>query len=306
MKNEEVHRVYEELCSFYQGLKAEVIVAEALKKSKLTINYFDIYNKSTFARSYRRDIVDFELNTLDKSADRIRLNLARNGIYDKLPEGLFHEQVKGGEEVEFSQVRAKNKTQEKEARDFFAPLENEFFLQKVNVEENERKFIDKFTDLNDRFFYDFWQLDERLPKRYTSKLLKLLPYAHQIAGNLEVMAVCLERILGERTEITRNDKTVKFRGESNKVTRQLGLNMTLGLDETRVRYPAVDIIIGPIKKENVEVFVLKETRRFIEVFCDYFLPLEFEYDIVVEVSEKENNFVLEATNNPRMGLTTAI
>ena len=120
MKSKKIENIYEELISIYLNLKAEVFVSEIIENTDLDFTDFDIMNLGTFSRPYRRDAIDFKIESSANNPNKIKMELSRNGMYDILPEGLFHDQVgtnKGT--LSFKNIRQKNKKQEKDARLFF-------------------------------------------------------------------------------------------------------------------------------------------------------------------------------------------
>ncbi len=306
MKNKNVENIYDELSDIYQNFKAEVFVTEILEKSNLDLSDIDIFNQSTFSRSYRRDVIDFKIDTYSGKADKLQFNLARNGLYDTLPEGLFHEPVSTKDNLSYSELHQKQKKQEKDARSFFTPLENEFFTQRVYIEKNERELINEFTNLKTDFLLKFWKLDKDIPIEYSIKLLQLLPYTHKISGDIELTALSLEKIIREKVSITQKYKTIT-EGIRPSNEQRLGVDLTLELKETFISYPYWQIDIESSKKENIDKYAVDiATKKFITIFCDYFIPMEIDSQINIIYSSKEDTFVLNETKSPRMGVTTII
>ncbi len=307
MTEKKVHDVYKELTTTYQNLKAEIFVTEILENSDLDLTDIDVFNQSTFSRSYRRDVIDFKVDSYTGNTDKLQFNLARNGLYDMLPEGLFHDLVKTKTDLSFTELHQKQKKQEKDARSFFAPLENEFFTQKVIIEKNERALINEFTNLKTDFLLKFWKLDKDIPAEYSIKLLQLLPYVHRISGDIELTALSLEKIISEKVTIKLKYKTIKDDIAAISGDHQLGVDFVLELKETSISYPYWEITIGPVKKEKIDNYIVNSaTKKFITIFCDYFIPLEIDTETNVTYSSKEDTFILHETNSPRMGLTTMI
>ncbi|WP_103865876.1 type VI secretion system baseplate subunit TssG [Aquimarina sp. I32.4] len=305
MQEKHTQEIYDELITAYRSLKAEVFVAEIFENSNLDFSDIDIFNKSTFSRSYRRDVTSFKLDTYSAVKDKLRFNLARNGIYDMLPEAFFHEQVKKGK-YSYRGLRKKHKEEEQDARAFFAPIENEFFVQKVRVEENERELIDEFINLKNDFLLDFWGLDKEMPINYSLKLLKLLPFAHKISGNPELTALSLEKIIGEKVRVVKKHESYTHK-DATESTNTLGVDFVLELNDSRVLYPYFEIEIGPIERKNMRKFLQNGVaKKIISTFCDYFIPLEIEIKLNITYSKQESVFVLDESNNPRLGLTTMI
>jgi hypothetical protein len=177
MKDESIKNIFEELTSIYQDVKAEILITEIQEKTNLLEDNFLINNKSTFSRSFRRDIISVKNDT---DRDWLTLNLSRNGLYDHLPEGLFHSK-KSSKITSYAAFRKRQKKEEQDARLFFSPLENEFFYQKLKIEKNERELLYNFSNLKDDFLLDFWNLECDMPKEFALKLIKILPYSHKIA-----------------------------------------------------------------------------------------------------------------------------
>ncbi len=309
MRNKNTEHIYNELKSVYQDLKAEVYISEVMENSDIDFTDVDIFNQSTFSRGFRRDIINIQLDAFHSAHDKLQLNLSRNGLYDILPEGLFHDPLKTTNKLGYSEIRSLNKQHEKEARSFFNPIENEFFIQKVHIEQKERELINEFTNLKNDFLLKFWNLDPTIPSEYSIKLLQLLPFAHKISGNLKLTEVCLGSILGEKVNIRRSDKTVSENIDNTQTNNELGIDFILDLQKTSVAYPHITLTIGPISKKNVNKYIPGSlTQKFISIFCDYFIPIEMTIDTKTEFrSTREQSFVLNnETNNSIMGLSTIL
>ena len=89
MNSENLEQIFNQLLRVYSNIKAEVLITEMQSNLDLADDDFLIANQSTFSRAYRRDIIDTN-STAHKN--KLTVNLSRNGLYDILPEGLFHTQ----------------------------------------------------------------------------------------------------------------------------------------------------------------------------------------------------------------------
>ena len=300
--------IYAELNSAYQNLKAEVLLAEILDNSNITTDDFVIANKSTFSRSYRRDIIKID-DLINK--DKLTFNLSRSGIYDMLPEGLFHVPKTNSDSATYLAQRKVIKTEEDDARTFFSPLENEFFYQRLRIERNERKLLDDFYNLNDDFLVDFWNIDDELPEEYVIKLIKLLPHSHKISGDFELTRKCLEKILDEKVTFER-----KFENTMNTISKeeknfrnsdlQLGVDSVLNGKSNAVYSPVLKVIIGPVSEKNINKYLKKGgVIKFINTFYNYFIPMEVEVRTNFTINNK-SKFLLDETNSPLMGISTQL
>ncbi len=304
MGAESLKDIVNELVSVYQNIKAEVLIAEIQEKSDYTIDDFVINNQSTFTRSYRRDIISANDTSIDS---HISINVSRSGMYDYLPEGLFHVEKEKQRKSSYAQRRKNFKEQEKNARSFFKPFENEFFNQRLEIEVNERSLLDNFYNLKDDFLIDFWKIDKKLPRDYILKLVKLLPYRHKIVGDFELTRLCLEKILNETVVFKR--KFGNLQQEKKRTSRteyKLGVDMVLSNDNAKVLQPLLDVKIGSIAEYKIDGYLKKDgVSKFIEIFYDYFIPIEIEVTTQFIV-DRESGFLLNKESNPIMGISTKL
>lgn len=308
MAKKELEEILEELKSVYADIRAEALVSEITENSSAEISDFTVQNLSTFKRPYRRDILNLKNSLLSTSDYTVNLNLTRNGIYDTLPEGVFHDSsdpsLKG---MSHQKKREKQKLEEKEARKFFQPIENEIFNQYINIEKEERALIDRFSDIKNNFLLRFWQIDPTLPPDFVIKLIKLLPYTHKISGNLDLTALCLEKIIGEKVSISKTFKPYTLYTHKGNLKDKLGVDMVLGVEESTILCPEIEVCIGPVSNKNVKNFIPgTKWMKFITTFYEYFIPMEMEIKTKVDSKKKEDNFVLNETEPAIMGLTTAL
>lgn len=308
MVNKELENILNELKSVFEDIKAEVVVSEILENSNVDFSNLTINNTSTFKRPYRRDIIDYKQSLTNIDNYTLNFNLSRNGIYDSLPEGVFHNPSDPAlKSLSYQKKREKQKQEEREARLFFQPIENETFNQYVNIEKEERALIDRFTDVKNNFLLKFWQADKSLPKKYLLKLIKLLPSIHKISGNLELTALCLERIIDEKVTLEKVNSPYKVPNNKEEKGENLGVDLVLGVDESIVLHPQINATIGPINEQNIKNFVDDSpTMRFIQVFYEYFIPMEMEVNTQIDFEHNNKGFVLLENEPALMGLTTTL
>ncbi|MFP2997339.1 hypothetical protein ABN763_15585 [Spongiivirga sp. MCCC 1A20706] len=307
MKEKDLQKMYDSLQAVFNNLKAEVLLAELMENTDLDLSNFNIKNQSTFARSHRRDVMNVKLVENTDSQRVLNFDLARNGLYDNLPEGIFHDPISIKSNISYKALRQKQKKQEREARSFFAPLENEFFTQRLKIEQNERELNEQFSNLKNDFLVDFWKIGGKLPKKYTIKLLSLLPQAYKIAGNLRLTARCLQHALGCKVQMISSFKHPEQSIKSEADGKQLGVDFVLALETTQTAYPHIKIIVGPINNKDISKYVEGGVaRKFISIFCDYFVPIEYDTEIEIIAANNKNTFALSQEEQPVMGITTTI
>lgn len=299
MTSDEKDILLKELTSIYDNLRAEVIIAEVNDSTSGEYDFL-IKNDSTFTRSYKRDVISIE-NFEDGNYHVY--NLSRNGLYDSLPEGFFHGRPQKGKS--FIAQRAQYKEEEKQARLFFSPLENEFFRQRLQIEKNEKALISQFYKLKDSFLIDFWKIDTEIPKKHLLKLIKLLPFAFKISGDIELTRLCLEKILGLQVRFEK-----KLRAESNNNVASenlsLGMNMVLPSIAPEIHTLSIEASIGPVKNNEVDLFFKSDgLLKFINLFYEYFMPVDIEVFTKI-VAPKNSNFSLDHNDKPILGMSTTI
>jgi hypothetical protein len=289
--------------SYPSDIKAEVLMADLIENG-LTDSDFLIYFASLFKRGYSKDILKAEKVMLNDYQESLAVYVARDGLYDLLPEGLFHASpdsaVSSGKGM--ASDSRKDRKVEDETRRFFLPFENEFFYQRIQMELNERSILMKLGDNNlDEFFLDFWKLDRTLPEELIVRLSSMLPFVREIAGDFAMTSSCLGVILGEEVTYSVRYSSEPYPGPGAGAIEsgaQLG-NTLLGVDLiTEGHYlescSLIRFSIGPLKKTGIDPYLKNgEIARFISCFCSYFLPAEMDYEFIVTVPEELREFILD-------------
>jgi len=295
-------KIKNELDAFFINLKAEVVVSELLENSKLSNEDITVRNRSSFSRSYRRDILDVSINTSDK----LQIDLSRNGVYDALPQGIFHSKVNIDSPSSYSELRQKSKKEEADARMLFAPLENEFFLHKVFIERQEKKLALQFNNLENSFLLDFWGIKNKVDEEYIFLLAKALPLAYKISKNENLIAQCLSEILKEKVTIKKEFISLDNPTSINNEEYVLGVNTSLELRKTRVLHPYYYITIELTDIENKKKYSKKGiATELIRVFCGYFVPLEIDWEVKLTYNQSKMNFTL-SDDSTFLGLSSTL
>jgi len=274
-------------------LKAEMLVA-VLAEHRVDPGEILASFDGNLKRAWSRDIASSSVEHLETGDNLLSIHLNRDGIYDGLPELLFHSDP-GNEDLsgeEMAKNSMKVRAEEKEARMFFQPFENEIFIQRVQLAMLENRI---FNEINAEFLMGiiphFWRVDNDLPENYVSRLKKLLPLVHQIAGDHSLTAQCLEFILKEHVTIsTIEDNSDEIAPGDFHYSGVIGKSL-LGVDTISGNFVNGFIghlisSIGPIMNpETTELVKNGRMNRFLVCFYSYFIP--FELDI-------ETKFIFEA------------
>jgi hypothetical protein len=305
-----IEKFYNELTNLATDIRGEALVNQA---HGIHPDHIVVSNDGRFFREYRHDVYAIDLVEDSWLHQLIQLHLSRSGIYDLLPEGLFHQAVadrkSNNSAAEMAAHSRRDKKQENSARKFFQPIENSFFFQRVQLDREEENLLEGMDSglLND-YFFSFWGFPEGLNKTSAMLLVLLLPYAHAIAGDLRLMQDCLEILLQEKVVISQAEPGMNRAGNSpNSLGMgELGNDMVCG-NTFYEDYPCLLCTIGPLKNSTAVEYTLGgENDILLQVFNNYFAPAEADIVIQVEVDRSDALIELTETSGPILGYACAL
>ncbi len=282
--------------------KIEVILVELLEQKLISIQDIVICPRGVFARPNTNDVLGVIAKApRERSKELLYFEVAREGIYDGLPQALVH-RAKGrkGFKSATDMVADSKYQNEKEAdaRLFFLPFEQEFFRKRIELEARERSILFGFSSRkgND-FLKAIWGLDLQMTPLERSALFFLLPHAHQISGDIPLTAYCFSKVLQNRVSISRYyPEEVVF---ENGIFTTLG-SARLGIDfisgsKTNDIFPAWSITVEDVALNQIHQYLESgQKRKLMEILISYFIPFEVDYKINICLKNKENGFVLNA------------
>ena len=271
-------------------LRAESFCAEMIA-SGFSFNEILLKSESNFKKSFRNEIENVSINyNEDTLAYEMEMVINRDGIYDRLPEGIFH-QTKGNSKtlttIQMTEEYRRFRDEEKMARKFFQPLEQEFFRYSTMVEQEELNLA--FGILNGTLkneLFSFWGIPNGLPDLPVRKLVQIMPWLKRIKGNIEQTAKALELIL---------NKPVSYKESCTKQHKIAGKPFGLGLGELGVDTvagssfwepsPCWVFFIEDIKKKEIESYrpdspYGKLLTHFEEIFIPLQIDIIFEYAVL--------------------------
>lgn len=272
-----------------------------------------------FYRSYKEDILAVArvpAGGTQRSAvqEFLNVDISREGLYDMLPEGLFHESTPGSPEVDTEasvQRLEQHRREEREARKFFLPLEQEFYRQKMYLEYQEQQVFQALAPGGQAFSFlrKIWNVPPDLPILQKFVFLYLGPHLHRIAGNLTLVQQCFELMLQVPLRITEEYREAVPLAEED-TTRlgeiRLGDCSVLG-DTLEDPWPYLLLTLGPLSGEQLLTFLEQAAMdRLIHFLAGYLLTLGTEYEIQLTVRDEDRSFVLakDVSFAGRLGYTT--
>jgi hypothetical protein len=303
-------KLAQEITDLPADIRAEVLLAHCIGRGLLREQDFFVQHDAGFRRRYLRDV--WQVRATDD--DWLQLHLSRNSLYDLLPEGLFFQPEEIGQPVksvpEMVVEYRENQQQEAEIRNFFAPFEHEFFLHRLHNEQLEHALLTGLQrGLLTEYFIGFWNLPPTIAPKQALALVLLLPYVHQVAGDLPLTARCLQHIIGEPVAVKRNAPQPQ---QATQATNVLGIfllgNELVCGQQFEEDYPAIEFVIGELQHSTEHQYLPGGNRyELLQVFYQYFLPAEATITTTIRVSAgKLQSRRLEAGQEPLLGLSAVL
>lgn len=287
-------------------VKAELLVA-VLVEHGIDLNSTITAFEGQFKRVWSKDIEWTSVERLETGDQKLSFHLNRDGIYDVLPEAVFHgnyeKENHSGKEMAKNSM--KSRAEEKEARSFFQPFENEIFLQRVQLAKMENQLFRKiYSELLMGIIPYFWKVDPDLPQDYITRLKKLIPLVCRITGDFNLTAQCLEYILKEKVIITSSDDenpdavNPKLFHHSGVIGEsRLGIDTISG--ETASGFINHLIFsIGPIQNSITDELLKNGSlNRFLKCFYSYFIPYELDIETKYIFETEQSQLILDDGSN---------
>lgn len=246
--------------------------------------------KGGFRKSFSNDVSEMVATETDCTFEMV---VNRDGVYDKLPEGLFH-QTRGNSRVRTVQDAVEEhkrfKEEERRARSFFAPLEQLLFRYQVLVETEEREALFHLqSGMRDHSWFRFWNFDETLPEEEAGRMLQLMPYIHFIKGDPAETAAALSHVLNKKVvliEATRKS-TISMQGPASLSGAVMGTNGALGHNTDELFHYWIFTIEGR-SNDEMQPFIRQSGKTTIlQKFEDLFIPFEIDAQFEFEIQDEE-------------------
>lgn len=267
----------------------EVVCASMIEQGFAVENML-VHQKGAFKKSYSTDIETISIAENEKNTANFIIN--RNGLYDVLPEGLFH-QTKGSKAIRTTQnaveEHRKFKEEEKLARKFFSPIENLIFRYRIFAELAERKAVESVqTGYSNQSLKNFWNIEATLTKAETERLLSLMPYSNFIKANKDAIQEALSFVLQKNVTVQEEWKIVEQDTLSCN-DNILGINAVLG-NKTNETMRVWKVTIQNINSSEMNSYVMgNDLWLLLNKFVELFFPIEVDATFEFEIDKKQVN-----------------
>ena len=278
---------------------ASELTAKGISSDKM---YFKLMG--IFSRPIARDIAEMSLDIGDNGAEQLLIELNREGLYDMLPEGIFHFRDHKGTAKDKQAVLddiKKAREEEMQARRFFGPMENEFFQLRLQLENKKRSlFQPSSTEDNRDFFESLYGNSSLLNDDQVLALLYILPLAHKIRGDIGKISECIRILL--RYDIRIKPVQGKIKVRMNGDNELLGQSR-LGIDSVAGNFfhssqPVYEIHIGMIgKKELKSFFPAGKNYSIVHYLVDFLFPFDALCRLRIHLKEEDRPMLISDDKN---------
>lgn len=294
--------------------KAVAIAAELIETGDFDADQISVIPGGPQQRAYAKELAGHSsYYSENKRKDCLNIEIHREGFYDMLPEGLFHNPPTGSsgmseqqmiEDVQF------RRAEEKDARKFFMPFEVELNNLKTILEMYENR-LDKKTTYSDltRIFAAEWKEFELFDKEQSIIWMHLLPVIHQKRNDIVFLGQLLSVLFKTPVEVVLNTSNVKPKpieeGMQFKLgSGALGINSIIG-NSFETDEEEMVINIGPTDTHRLLNFMPGTAHsHIIDLAISYLVPVETEVRVnLIADQENRNGSLGQDSENAYLGFT---
>lgn len=267
----------------YSTLKCEALCAE-LMSNGIPFNAIHIQLNGSARKRFSQDIelVELETGANDEDIQKVTIQVNRDGLYDLLPEGLFHLPATSMNDAGIVENRVHHrrlKEEEKNARKFFQPFEQEFMHYACNVELLERETTQSILSgdvLHN--LHSILEIPHELPAQTASILAQLMPWVYLVKSNPAATVTVLNILLNKKVTLHQQNSYVHEAGSTvlNSDTPELGNNFVLG---SCCNDPVQEwtFNIHGIEPDEMALYTGQQPyQKLLIFFTEIFIPVEVE------------------------------
>ncbi|WP_428658431.1 type VI secretion system baseplate subunit TssG [Runella sp.] len=314
MPTEELKIVLDQLP--VRRLRVEAIVDELIESGFCRKEEIVIYPERSSAYFYERDVADIEevFNELSGTS-WYRVNTPRDGLYDTLPERLFHRPTgRNKTDEQWDEIRAEEEQQEDEARQFFLPFDNAITHQRVRIEQFEKQALaGQDKGFLKEFLAIFWpeSADLALTDNQEASLFQITTIAHKAAGNLVWMQDCFEQMLGEPVELTYESLFQWLPVETSFMPlgeASLGVDTVIATPSLGDQPLCLKVTIGPLDAFKMKEYVPNgKSREIVDFLASLLIPIELDWRLELLTPRSTEGFQLNPQGQGALlGFTTVL
>lgn len=290
--------------TLYSDYKAEVVAHNLLKYYEKVDQIF-LKRLGSNNRPFNKDIKSISSQVYELEESVLSIATYREGLYDYLPEGVFHPPSLGNRKMLIDEIIAQMQQQKKieaDARKFFQPFELEPFFLELSALAKVNEFeITEDSELLLNIVRKLWPLLNKLDNDTSKTFIYLLPFFYTVRGNKKWFEKLLMAFLKIPVQISFTPNYVndiKEASDSISLSNyQLGGSMVLsGEHMNGERNWAVHY--GLIPYSDIDKYVpLSDLRNLLEILYNYCLPANVEVEEYFKTEGTDQSFILDEKGN---------
>ncbi|NND94061.1 MAG: hypothetical protein HKN45_04300 [Flavobacteriales bacterium] len=312
---EQWKRWHRELLFSLEDIRLEVVVSELMMGEHIKEEEVFFSPNGGFHRIVDNDIAALHApGKTTRKTDRAFFEVNRKGIYDGLPESVFHQSRTNKSFRTLSEIKSEMAYQnrvEEDARTFFSPLDHEIIYMKCLIEINERrKTSDILSSTKEEGLKKFWEIPNMFNEKERGRLMLLLPLSYRISSSLDLAAQAMKTVLDIDIDITEEVMAFDIDDDSASMRlghRQLGVDiLTSGADDFTDKQLIIKLgPMGIVEASNYAPGQLGATKM--SYLAEYFLPADRFYHLDILIQEEEQFMELNDEGSyTRLGVSTIL
>jgi hypothetical protein len=296
--------------------RAEVVAAGLIENGEDADKTHIIRRKGNL-RSVSKDIETIDRERFDSGFDSVEylcIYASRDGIYDALPEGMFHQRKHTRKPKTSEEIVREIRDQAQEeifARKYFQPFE--MVLDKVLIEIQFQELKYDKAHLYDNLtaiFREQWDILQYLPVKQALLFIRFLPLIEAFSRSFELTAKIMGVILDCPVSVSEGKKMKSALDQKDAVTLgkwKLGLRSVPGktIDSDSA---ALEITVGPISPGKMQLFEFEAVNdRILKCLIDLTIPFDRNTIVKYRIVEEERKFRLsDKTHKAYLGMSTTL
>jgi len=267
--------------------------------------------KAVFRGLHKRNVYNDLIDIEELHDGKLQLTLGRSGLYDTLPEFMFHpidrfdNLSKQEEKEKFEEKYDAQEREKKQARRFFEPVD----LMLLRLRLDVRKKINAYVEINKALIDILGDEipDEQLQNRFVRQTIPFLPSCKYIRGNKTLLTLMLRKVFTqEGITIKKHNESIEFVDQDPKYDNCVGGHLdTLYVGNQYYSQSTIyDIHFWPENnKEKDFLHFVDEVETYRCFIQDYFMAIDdiLRFDIStnnpVYLADGENNYYLNYNTN---------
>ncbi|NBB19524.1 hypothetical protein GVN20_09200 [Runella sp. CRIBMP] len=297
-------------------LRVEAVVDELIASGFCRKEEIVIYPERSSAYFYERDVSEIEevFNELTGTS-WYRVNTPRDGLYDTLPERLFHRPTgRNKTDEQWEEIRNEEERQEDDARQFFLPFDNAITHQRVRIEQFEKQALaGQDKGFLKEFLAVFWPESTHLSltDNQQASLFQITTIAHKAAGNLVWMRDCFEQLLGDSVALDYESIVQSLPVEASFIPlgeAALGVDTVIATPSLTDQFLCLKISIGPLPAHQMEAYVPNgRQRKIVDFLAGLLVPIELDWRLELLPQKSSDGFQLnKGSQAALLGFTTVL